>query len=341
MDLNGKKILITCGGGLGDMICFTPALRCMKELYPTCQITFMTKYGNHEILEGLPYIDRVIYIRRGKFMGRYRVLPYFVGQDAVIFTDWQPQLLLCAKLLGIPIRAGIPRPGHHLNRCLTKHLQTNVMKSRDYAAQTNAKLFSEALDVQLAGDMTKLDIAPQTQVVRDHVDAKLKAIGLKPMDRFLLLSPFTNFEKRNWPLTTAADFVERVKSELDLPVVITGPGDKTAEAAKLSTYNLMGNTTTLELAELIRRAACLVTPDSGPMHVAGAVGTPVVALFSKDLPGRWAPKNNCIPITLDFPCSPCDDETANDCKRENQCMRGITAEMVYKAVLQNIKNGSL
>ena len=332
MNLNGKKILITCGGGLGDMICFTPALRRMKELYPTCQITFMTKYGNHEILEGLSYIDQVIYIRRGKFMGRYRVLPYFVGQDAVVFTDWQPQLLLCSKLLGIPIRAGIPRPGHHLNRYLTRHLQTNVMKSRDYAAETNARLFSEALDVQLDGDMTKLDIAPLTQAVCDRVDEKLQAIGLGAADRFLLLSPFANFEKRNWPIAAAADFVERVESGLGLPVVITGPRDKAAEAGKLSSYNLMGNTTTSELAELIRRAACLVTPDSGPMHVAGAVGTPVAALFSKDLPSRWAPRERCVPITLNFSCSPCNDEAANACPHGNQCMRGITAEMVYEAV---------
>ena len=105
MNLNGKRILMTTGGGLGDMICFTPALRRMKELYPDVRITFMTKRGNHEVMQGLPYLEKVIYIIRGKAFGRYRVLPDFWHQDAVVFTDWQPQLLLFSKLFRIPVRA--------------------------------------------------------------------------------------------------------------------------------------------------------------------------------------------------------------------------------------------
>lgn len=165
MNLNGKRILMTTGGGLGDMICFTPALRRMKELYPDVRITFMTKRGNHEVMQGLPYLEKVIYIIRGKAFGRYRVLPDFWHQDAVVFTDWQPQLLLFSKLFRIPVRAGIPRPGHTLDGFLTKHLKTNVMKSRNYAAETNARLFSEALGIELDGPMDRLDVAMPSERV--------------------------------------------------------------------------------------------------------------------------------------------------------------------------------
>ena len=89
----------------------------------------------------------------------------------------------------------------------------------------------------------------------------------------------------------------------------------------------------MQLIELVRRAKCLVTPDSGPMHIAGAVGTPVAALFSKDLPSRWAPRQNCVPITLQMDCAPCDDETARHCPTV-KCMRGITAEMVCEAAVK-------
>ena len=159
MDLNGKKIFITCGGGLGDMIVYTPALRRLKEKYPEAQVTFMTKYGNHEVLDGLPYIDRLTYIIRGKTFGRYRVLPELWGQDVVIFTDWQPQLLFFAKLFGIPVRAGHFRKGKFLSRFLTKIVTADVMKSSDYAARTDALFFSQALDIDLDGSFEKLDVA--------------------------------------------------------------------------------------------------------------------------------------------------------------------------------------
>lgn len=325
MDLNNKKILITCGGGLGDMIVYTPALRSLKAKYPECNITFMTKYGNHEVLERLPYIDKVIYIKRGKFMGRYRVLPDFWDKDIVIFTDWQPQLLLFSKLFGIPIRAGIPRPGHAFTDYLTNQLETNVFKSVQYAGRTDANLFEEALDIELDGDMSRLDVSLPNEEESLQTNELLQSIGV--CTDYILLSPFAGLEERNWPTAAAAQFVNMAEAKWGLPVIVVGPEMKMDEASQISKYNLAGKTNTMQLVELIRRAKCLVTPDSGPMHVAGALGTKCIALFSKDLPSRWAPKNNCIPVYLKLPCSPCDDATARACSHV-KCMREITAEQV-------------
>ncbi len=264
MNLNGKRILMTTGGGLGDMICFTPALRRMKELYPDVRITFMTKRGNHEVMQGLPYLEKVIYIIRGKAFGRYRVLPDFWHQDAVVFTDWQPQLLLFSKLFRIPVRAGIPRPGHTLDGFLTKHLKTNVMKSRNYAAETNARLFSEALGIELDGPMDRLDVAMPSERVQSETAALLESIGLEDGQPFLLLSPFASMEQRNWPADSVRAFVQRAEAELHLPVVISAPPQQAELAASFSRYSLAGRTGTMQLVELVRRARLLVTPDSGP-----------------------------------------------------------------------------
>ena len=325
MNLNNKRLLITCGGALGDMLVYTPALRSIKEKYPQCKLTFMTKYGNHEVLEGLSYIDKVIYIERGKFMGRYRVLPHFLHQDIVIFTDWQPQLLLFSKLFGIPIRAGISKSGHKLNKYLTKQLQTNVFKSSQYAGRTDADLFEEALDIKLAGDMIKLDVSVPNQMVSSEVDIMLRNIGVK--GDYILLSPFAGLEERNLPLDTAKVLVRKIENKYGFPVVVMGPKIKEQVAKKISSYSLAGKTSTMQMVELIRRSKCLITPDSGPMHVAGALGTECIALFSKDVPSRWAPKTKCKVIYLNMECSPCDDETARKCK-DVACMKNITEEMI-------------
>ena len=86
-DLNGKHVLIESGGGVGDLIMFTPALRRLKELHPQCILTFLTIDKTADVINRLPYIDKVICIRRGRFMGRYRVLPDLVKQDYFVFTE--------------------------------------------------------------------------------------------------------------------------------------------------------------------------------------------------------------------------------------------------------------
>ena len=328
MNLNHKKIFITCGGGLGDMIVYTPALRALKEKYPACHITFMTKYGNHEVLQGLPYIDKLTYIIRGKALGRYRVLPELWGQDAVVFTDWQPQLLFFAKWFGIPVRAGVERLGHRFNNYLTKPLQHMVFKSRQYAGRSDADFFERALDIQLPGAMDKLDIAQPSEQTRQSVQLKLKRIGLT--GDYAVLSPFASQKTRDWQKQDAQKFIQSMEQKYKLPVVISASPLKKEEAQNIGKF-VLADLTTMELVALIQEAKLLITPDSGPMHIAGAVGTPCVALFSKDLPSRWAPRHNCIPVYLNEPCSPCDDETAFKCKTV-KCMRGITAKMVMEKV---------
>lgn len=330
MDWNGKKILVTSCGGLGDLVMFTPALRQLKEKFPSCHLTFLCRDHHRGILEGLPYIDRVLCIYRGRFLGRYRAVPYLSGLDAVIFTDWHPALLPFTVLFRIPLRAGYGRRGHRLTGCLTKELQNNVFYSTDYAALTQSRVIGEALGISFEGEMTEIEVAAPGAETKERVDRLLWEIGLGGEKEFLLLTPFAGMEERNWPTEIAGEFARLAEKKYAMPVVVAGPPGKEGEAARISSYHLVGKTTVPELVELVGRASLLVTPDSGPMHIAGALGRRCVALFSKDLPSRWAPKKNCIPVTLGMSCSPCDDDTARACPHVN-CMRGISPAMVLKA----------
>jgi len=240
VDLQNKKIWITTGGGIGDTIMFTSALRRIKEKYPSCHLTFMTRWPNHTLLRGIPYLDEVTYIRRGTPLGRWRVLPSFLGlsdfrrQDAVVFTDWQPQLLIAAKLSRIPLRAGYPRENHPLSKHLTKSISPHVMQSSAYAAETNARVFSDALGVNLDGDMSRPDVGSPTEEEHRHVSELLEQIGLKKNASFFLLSPFAGFTERNWPLEEARIFVKHAEKYFERPVVVIAPPEKEKEARELS-----------------------------------------------------------------------------------------------------------
>lgn len=328
MDISGKKILITCGGGVGDIIMYTPALRRLKEKYG-CYITFLTP-RNPELVTGLSYIDEVIYMKRGVFLSKFRNLHKLVGYDAVIITDWQPNVLMAAKLFGVPIRAGFPREESSISKYYNKVLTHKWYKTLDYVGDNNARMISQALDVELDGDMTHCDVSNPSKADKTAVNQALQEIGLQPNSKFVILSPFTNFALKNWPMASCQKLVQLITDKYNLPVVMLGgPGDYEA-ASKISKYNLSGKTTIGQMVELISRAAVMVTADSGPMHVAGAVGIPIVAVFGKEVPERWAPKRNCWPITLRYPCSPCKDSVAEACDKKVQCLRDITAEMVME-----------
>lgn len=328
-----KKIFITTGGGIGDLIMFTPALRRLKEIWPQCTIIFMTIDKTVDVINRIPYIDKVVCIKRGRFLGRYRVLPDLWGSDVVIFTDWQPHILPFSWLFRIKTRAGIPRQGHPLTHCLTHPLVNNVFKSTRYAAQTNAMIFSEALGISIDGDMTRCDVSIPGSKTRLEVNQLLASINLNEHEKFLLLTPFASFDRRNWDVKEAKKFIQMVEAKWKIPVVVTGIANDEQIHSMNSKYSLFNRTTILQLIELIRRAKCVVTPDSGPMHIAGALNTYVISLFSKDLPSRWAPKRNCSPIYLNYECSPCDDNTARQCKTV-KCMKNITAEMVFDTLLE-------
>ena len=330
MDLNNKKIMIVNCCGLGDLIMFTPLLKSLKKIFPACYITFLCRDNNRDVLSGLPYVDKVTCIYRGKFLGRYRAVPEIFNQDMVIFTDWQPVAMIFAKIFRIPIIAGHIRAESVLSKCFNRELHGHVLSSTNYAAKTNADIISEFLNVSFEGDMTDIEISNPAPRDIQSVDKKLKSIGLQADDKFILLTPFTGFEQRNLSLETAKKFVELVEENYKLPVVITGPANKQHIAEKISKYTLTGATSLLEFVEIVNRAEILITPDSGPMHVAGALKKNCVAIFSKDIPSRWAPRKNCLPLYLNLSCSPCDDETARNCPHLN-CMRGISADMIFAA----------
>ena len=121
--------------------------------------------------------------------------------------------------------------------------------------------------------------------------------------------------------------------KLKLDVVFTGSNE--ADAAdilsrmKKEGINLGGKTSLLTLAEIYKRARAVITTDSGPMHLAAAVGTPVIALFGPTDPARTGPYGTGHSIIrADLPCSPC---LLKKCPTK-KCMEEITSEQVFTAV---------
>ena len=119
-------------------------------------------------------------------------------------------------------------------------------------------------------------------------------------------------------------------------------GDKVASSVKSNCVNLSGKTSVADVASVLRRAKLFISNDSGPVHIACAVGTPVVAIFGRSdrglSPRRWGPTGERdIVLHKDVGCLEC---LAHDCDKNFKCLEAVTVDEVLAAsdkILRNVK----
>jgi len=343
--LSRKRILIYSYAGLGDTILFTPSLRKIKQLYPDCTISFITKTVNHHVLKGLSYIDNVYPFDRGNFFKNIRLVFPLANQDYIFVADWNSRLILLTKILCHPhisvrltskeFKDKTSRK-HSSAKFANRHIKKWVLDTQNYAADTINNALSYALNIPIAADTENIDVTLPNEKEIQKVNQLMQDNGLLSTDQYICLSPFTSFEPRNWPLEHARKLVNLIQNNLHIPVIILGPPSKIGESQKIGGINLVGKTSFGEMVEFLRRAKLCIGPDSGTMHVAGAIDAPQIALFSNDFPSRWAPKKkNCRVVSLNLPCIGCRNEGITACSTR-LCNNGVTPEMVFKITKEEL-----
>ena len=154
----------------------------------------------------------------------------------------------------------------------------------------------------------------------------------------IALHPFATHAQKAWPAAAWQGFAERLDAE-GLPWFVIGKG-KTPLELKGRGLSFINKSSLRETAALISRAAALVTGDSGPMHLASAVGTPVAALFGPTARawGFMPQGGRDIVLQKALPCRPCSLHGAKACPRGQECMTSITPDEVMKALHEIIGN---
>ena len=156
---------------------------------------------------------------------------------------------------------------------------------------------------------------------------------LKPLKNrpFALLMPGTNWPTKRWPASSFAASARNLREKHGLSIVLAGADDAASARPAFSGVDhldAVGRTSVRELAALLRRAAIAVTNDSGPMHLAAALGTPVVAAFGPTDPRRTGPFGSAIAgvVRAELPCLGC---LSRSCAHTS-CMQLLP----YEALLQ-------
>jgi len=183
---------------------------------------------------------------------------------------------------------------------------------------------------------------------RKEVAARLKEVRSGEADRWLVLQPGARWANKRWPVEFFAELVLRLASDdRGMRFVILGSkedmplGESVTRAAPTRCLNLTGRTSLVEMIEWIRMSDLMVTNDTGPMHVAAALGKPVVALFGPTEPRRTGPYGQ-VHRTLrltSLPCAPCLKETCHY-EKPFECLRGISPAVVYGEVRKRLEEAA-
>ena len=342
--LHQPRILIWKLSAVGDAILATPSLRAIRRQFPRAYITLAVGRRAYEAVARCPYLDDcMIYNPPRKGPVPWRTIAFLrrLRQGAFdLSVDFQNSRVthLLAWLSGIPVRVGYRRKygwllnrGVRLPRVVLAPIahQHYLLRQAGFSTDGEAlEVWPSALDEQAAERL--LPPSPD--------DARGPLVGLHP-------GGSGRWQTKRWDLERWARLSDAL-AERGIRVVVTGGPEERAlgEAfTRLSAskpHVIIGQTTMMELACLIKRYDVFVAHDSSPLHLAAAVGTPTIALFGPTDPARHLPPTfTGQVINKKVFCSPC---YSTRCRTlTHACMKRITTEEVFGAVLGQLAEAEL
>jgi lipopolysaccharide heptosyltransferase II len=324
------RILIVLLGAIGDVTRALPLLMRLRHGYPRAHVTWAVEPAAAALVQGHPTVDAVIVFDRPggaaaflDFLRRVRT----VHADLTIDLQRHLKSGVVSWASRAPLRLGFDRSNGREGNWLFNtdtiapwpHFSSKLQQMLSFADWLGLEATPVEFGLQLSAAEER-----EVEVLLDGVQAFVAAfVG-------------SSCESRLWFPERTARIAEAVTARGLATVLVGGPGDvefaaAVQRAAGTRCINLAGRTTLRQLVGIFGRARAAFGPDSGPMHIAAAVGTPVVSLWGATSAARSAPwGSESGVISGDAPCSPCYLER---CPIGRLCMENITVEAVLQKLL--------
>lgn len=330
-----RRVLIIKPSAIGDVVHTLPILNLLRKRFPAAHIAWLVTPGCAGLLEGHPQLDEVIRFERRRFGEGWRNplaawgLFHFTRQlrqkrfDLVIDLQGLFRSGWLGFWTGAPIRVGFANARELAWMFYTHHVPVGSMEQ--HAIERYVKL-AAALGCDTAPIEFHFHVTDE--------DRQAISTMLPETQPFAVLLPGTNWPTKRWPVEHFAALVEPLRQRFGLSSVVAGgPEDVTLAQRIPGAVNLAGKTTLRQLVALLERAAIVVANDSGPMHIASALGRPMVALFGPTNPVRTGPYGReSTVVRLGLPCSPCYSRRCGHLS----CLRHLTPETVLLQIDQQL-----
>ncbi|MCX5667114.1 MAG: glycosyltransferase [Candidatus Omnitrophica bacterium] len=311
---NRKKILIVRNDRFGEFLLNIPAIRAVKETFKESKIILAVDPYVKELAGKVPHADEVIIWKNGKHSLFETIrFSFFLKKkdiDIAIIMNPSKDTNIAAYLANIPERIGYD---HKWSFLLTKRKSDLKHLGQKHEVEYNLDL------VKLAGVASRhceedaVRLFSDEAIFKSEIASASLSFGLAmtgegiPLhrndheeffDNTIAIHPWTSDPAKQWPEERFRELALRIVKETNSGVLIVGGPEELQKSAIFNNFdkridNLTGKTTLVELASILKKSKLLISGDSGPIHLACAVGTPVIALFRNDMPGkgpkRWGP----------------------------------------------------
>ncbi|HMK44531.1 MAG TPA: glycosyltransferase family 9 protein [Dissulfurispiraceae bacterium] len=336
---NKRRFLVVSTTGIGDTLWGTPAIAALRTTFPDCYIGVLTNRAGMEVLTHNPSIDDLFLFSKGSrgilsFSILIRRLRAEKFDTAIVFHASDRIVLpLCVlagasnvigfvnrhkgldKLLTIPVA---PLPGIHA-------VEARFALMRSLGVQQG--------DEKLILNLTEEErIAARRKLVSCGIDANAIIIGMHPGAQDVF---------KRWPLNYFQEVGNALRQHIPCRIIITGGESESSLARSLASkiddaLSFAGQLSLRETAALISKMSLLISNDTGPMHIASAVGTPLVALFCATESTICGPykTDNALVIQKQKTCSPC---VGKKCKMPS-CLEQITPKEVIEAAFLQMEH---
>jgi len=350
-----RKILVIKLSAIGDVIQTLPMVEALKNQYPQAQIDWLVEEDASDLLLENPVLNRVIVshrkswqkrlFRKGHFWTTLSEIKKFIRELRSVQYDWvidnhgifksgiMVALSRGRRKIGFKPFPGIADEGNYL---FTNERYKPLPIDR-HALERYLDLIAQ-VGVFVNEPDLKFSLPAEAQ---NKVEKVLRQHGLTSSP-LVVIHPVAKWPTKQWPLENFAQLADNLVGK-GASLVFTGsPDDREAVQSILGqiqnhqrVVNLAGKTGLKELAGLFSLADLVLTPDTGPMHLAAAVQAPLIALFGPTAPWRTGPYgNNHVILRKPLACSPCFKKKCPTM----ECMKSLSVEEVLEAVEKKLWN---
>jgi predicted lipopolysaccharide heptosyltransferase III len=346
-----RRILVIQLNAIGDLVMTTPALNCLRRRFPEAQIDALVRPHTREILDNNPRVNDIYtaerQFRERKCLGftaignsintirllkkrRYELSIDFSGQFS---TAWISFLIGARHRLGL--RRDIKLGWFDISGFDYLYTREVAPGEGIHLVDQNMQLLAP-LGCEPGGEALEVFPAPADF---DCIDKIFRQEGVSSDDIVVCLHPGAKWPPKRWPEENYGELIRRL-SEAGCRTVLIGGGDEEIAGRIMACsasrpVNLAGRLSLLQTAALIKRSRLFIGNDSGPMHLAAAMGTPSVLFFGPVSPETTAPRGSrAVIFYKNTDCNPCTLYFTKDkCQRgENICLKMITVDEVWPVV---------
>ncbi len=335
-----KKILIVRTDRIGDVVLSLPMIGVLKSAYPTSSVSFLLRSYTRDLAEGQEHLDRILLYDSGSERKPFfQMLAELRSEkfDAVVVTYPTARLAFLMYFAGIPLRVGTGYRWYSVlfNKKIFEHRKTAEKHEFEY----NFSLLRGLGIVDISASRPNLVI---TDEARSEAREVLRSLSLDSRS-FVVLHPGSGGSARDWKPERFGELAARLTKNGREVLVTGGPGEESLiqQVMKVAGGKAVALKAPLRLktlAALLESAALFVANSTGPLHIAAAVGTPVVAFFPpirQCSSKRWGPLTEQR-IIFEPAAADCPLCRGGECKA-NECMDLISVDDVEKAVESLLK----